>query len=63
MYGISDAKSKLPQTLDGNSLTIDDARYVYKMAEDGTYRLNVRMIMENSQQYYMDTVTGELSEK
>lgn len=62
MYGISDAKAKLPQTLGGDSSAIDNAQYIYKKAEDGTYRLSVKMITENNQQYYMDTATGEISE-
>jgi len=33
---------------------------VYKKTENGTYRLNVKLVSENNQQYYVDAVSGDL---
>jgi len=33
---------------------------VYKKTENGTYRLSVKLVLENNQQYYVDAVSGDL---
>ena len=39
---------------------IESCEYVYKKTENGTYRLSVKLVSENNQQYYVDAVSGDL---
>jgi len=34
---------------------------IFIKSEDGTYKLSVKLVVENNQQYYMDTASGEIT--
>lgn len=42
---------------------IDSCEYVYKKTDNGIYRLNVKIVSENNQQYYIDAVSGDLGKR
>ena len=57
---IRKAEEILDSKLNFKAPEIDSCEYVYKKTENGTYRLNVKLVSENNQQYYVDAVSGDL---
>lgn len=57
---IHKAEEILDSKLNFKAPEIDSCEYVYKKTENGTYRLNLKLVSENNQQYYVDAVSGDL---
>ena len=57
---IRKAEEILDSKLNFKAPEIDSCEYVYKKTENGTYRLSVKLVLENNQQYYVDAVSGDL---
>lgn len=57
---IRKAEEILDSKLNFKAPEIKSCEYVYKKTENGTYRLSVKLVSENNQQYYVDAVSGDL---
>ena len=57
---INKAEEIVDSKLNFKAPVINSGEYVYKKTENGTYRLNVKLVSENNQQYYVDAVSGDL---
>lgn len=57
---IHKAEEILDSKLNSKAPEIDSCEYVYKKTENGTYRLNLKLVSENNKQYYVDAVSGDL---